>query len=354
MLVELLQRHRDAARSAEQRRAVNAILSCRTAQRGGHLYRCSPCAKMEFAYHSCHHRACPNCGALKAADWLEERKLRLLPLPYFLLTFTIPEELRALFKAEPKFSYNLLYTATSQALRDVALSKLGGEPAALGVLHTWSRQLVFHPHIHYIVPGGFLSENRLRWIRLKDPQFLLPEKVLSRRTRSLFRAALQTRPELLAQVPAAVWKKEWIVNTQAVGSGEKALGYLANYVQRTALSSQRILKEEHGRTTFNYRQSDTGPVKPDGHRAGAWKLLTLDTPEFLRRFLQHVLPSGFHRVRYYGWWSPAARTKWERILALLDWSVGTRPPKRPAWVKTCRCCGQPMERIGQLPRGPPP
>jgi hypothetical protein len=343
MLAELLRVHRDAARSPEQRRAVRAILSCRTLSRGGHLYRCSPCAKMEFAYHSCHHRACPNCGALKAADWLEQRKLRLLPVPYFLLTFTVPEELRALFKAEPKFCYDLLFKVTAQALCDVALSKLKGEPAALGVLHTWSRQLVFHPHIHYIVPGGFLSENRLRWIRLKDPNFLLPERVLSRRARNLFRLALHSRPELHAQVPSAVWKKEWIVNTQAVGSGERALGYLANYVQRTALSSQRILKEENGRTTFQYRQGDTG----------AWKLLTLDTREFLRRFLQHVLPGGFHRVRYYGWWSPAARTKWERILALLDWSAGARPPKRPAWIKTCSCCGQPMERIGMLPRGPP-
>ena len=341
MLVELLRSHRDVARSPEQRRAVQAILSCRTPPRGGHLYRCAPCAKMEFAYHSCHHRACPQCGALQAADWLEERKLRLLPVPYFLLTFTIPEELRALFKAQPKFSYDLFFAITSQALRDVALSKLKGEPGFLGVLHTWSRQLVFHPHIHYIVPGGFLSENRLRWIRLKDPQFLLPEKVLSRRTRSLFRAALTS--ELIAQVPAAVWKKEWIVHTQPVGSGDKALAYLAHYVQRTALSSQRILKEEHGRTTFKYRQSDTG----------AWKLLTLDTPEFLRRFLQHVLPTGFHRVRYYGWWSPAAKTKWERILALLDWSAGARPPQRAPWVKACPCCGKPMDRIGQLPRGPP-
>ena len=343
MLTQLLRAHPDAARSPEQRRAVRAILSCRTMQRGGHLYRCSPCAKLEFAYHSCHHRACPNCGALKASAWLEQRKLRLLPVPYFLLTFTVPEELRALFKAEPRLCYDLLFDASSRALRDVALSKLGGEPAALGVLHTWSRQLVFHPHIHYIVPGGFLSENQLRWIRLKDPTFLLPETVLSRRTRSLFRAALKTRPELFAQTPAAAWRKEWIVNTQAVGSGEKALGYLAQYVQRTALSSQRIVKEEHGRTTFNYKSRDTG----------GWKTLTLDTPEFLRRFLQHVLPAGFHRVRYYGWWSPAAKTRWARILALLDWREPAAPPKRPAWSMTCPCCGKPMERIAALPRGPP-
>ena len=341
MLAELLRAHPGAARSPEQRRAVRAILSCRTALQGGHLFRCSPCAKIEFAYHSCQHRAGPNCGALQAADWLEQRRLRLLPVPYFLLTFTVPEELRAVFKMEPKFFYDLLFAVTSQALREVALSKLGGEPGFLGVLHTWSRQLIFHPHLHYIVPGGFLSGNRLRWIRLKNPQYLLPEKVLSRRVRSLFRRALQARPEL--PVPAAAWRKEWIVNTQPVGSGEKALAYLAAYVQRTALGSQRIVKEEHGRTTFTYRQSDTG----------RWKLLTLDTPEFLRRFLQHVLPAGFHRVRYYGWWSPAAKARWARILALLDWQEPARPPKRPAWVKRCPGCGQPMHLLGRLPRGPP-
>ena len=249
-------------------------------------------------------------------------------MPYFLLTFTVPEELRALFKADLKFCYDLLFAVTSEALRDVALSKLGGEAAALGVLHTCSRQLIFHPHVHYIVPGGFLSPNGLRWVRLKDPSFLLRETVLSRRVRALFRRRLQDRPELFAQTPAAAWRKEWIVNTQPVGSGEKALTYLAAYVQRTALSSQRILGEENGRTTFRYRQSDTG----------RWKRLTLDTPEFLRRFLQHVLPAGFHRVRYYGWLSPAARTRWQRILALLDWKRAPRASKRPALVMTCRCC----------------
>jgi hypothetical protein len=343
MLTQLLRAHPHVARSPEQRRAVQAILSCRTAQRGGHLYRCGPCAKVEFAYHSCQHRACPNCGGLKARDWLEERKLRLLPVPYFLLTCTVPEELRALFRREPKFFYDLLFAVTAQALREVALSKLGGEVAMLGVLHTWSRQLIFHPHIHYIVPGGFLSEDRLRWVRLKNPNFLLPEKVLSRRVRNLLGKELRAhRPELLAQAPAAVWRKEWVVNTQAVGSGEKALGYLSAYVQRTALSGQRIVKEENGQTTFRYRASDEG----------GWKLLTLDTPEFLRRFLQHVLPEGFHRVRYFGWWSPAAKEKWARVLALLDWKEPPRPPPRAAWVMTCPCCGQPMTHVGSLVRWP--
>jgi len=342
MLAELLRVHRDIARLPPQRRAVQAILSCRTMQRGGHLYRCGPCAKIEFAYHSCHHRACPNCGGLQASDWLQERQVRLLPVPYFLLTFTVPEELRAAFKAEPKFFYDLLFAVSAQALRDVALSKLGGAVAALGVLHTWSRQLIFHPHIHYIVPGGFLSEDQLRWIRLQNPQFLLPEKVLSRRVRGLFHAAVKARPELWARVPAAAWRKEWIVHTQPVGSGEKALSYLAAYVQRTALSSQRIVREENGVTTFQYRSSDTG----------GWKVLTLNTPEFLRRFLQHVLPAGFHRIRYFGWWSPSAKKKWARILALLDWKEPARPPKRPAWVMECPCCGKPMQRVGSLPRRP--
>ncbi len=342
MLVERLRAHPGAARSPEQDRAVRAILSCRTAARGGHLYRCGPCAKFEFAYHSCQHRACPQCGGLQARDWLAERQARLLPVPYFLLTFTVPEELRALFRFAPKFCYDLLFAVTAQALRDVALSKLGGLVAALGVLHTWSRQLIFHPHVHYIVPGGFLSEDQRRWIRLQDPKFLLPQRVLSRRCRHLFRRALQARPELLARVPAAVWQKEWIVNTQPVGSGQKALGYLGAYVQRTALSSQRLVKEENGRTTFQYRSSDTG----------GWKVLTLDTPEFLRRFLQHVLPASYHRVRYFGWWSPAAKTKWARVLALLAWKEPPRAPQRPAWVMTCPCCGQPMERVGSLARWP--
>src|SRR6185503_7526874 len=158
--------------------------------------------------------------------------------------------------------------------------------------------------------------------------------------------ALLTRPDLLAAAPmelSAVWRKEWIVNTQPVGSGERALAYLAAYIQRTALSSQRILKEEHGQTTFQYRASDTG----------AWKVLTLDTPEFLRRFLQHVLPSGFHRIRYFGWLSPAAKNKWQRILGLLDWKQPPRPAPRPEWRKTCPCCGRPMQRVALLPRGPP-
>lgn len=208
-LVSLLDAHPAAARTPEQRRAVKAILSCRTAQRGGHLYRCGDCERFHFAYHSCQHRACPNGGALAAADWLARQQLRLLPVSYFLQTYTVPEGLRPVFLAEPKFGYDLLFATSAQALREVALSKLGGEPAALGVLHTWSRQLVFHPHVHYIVPGSFLSENQLRWIRLKDAQFLLPERVLSRRVRNLFRQRWQAeRPELFAQVPPQVWRVE--------------------------------------------------------------------------------------------------------------------------------------------------
>jgi hypothetical protein len=342
MLAELLARYPEAARTPDQRRAVAAILSCRTPARGGNLYVC-PCGEVHFAGHSCHHRACANCGGLKEEDWLQERKLRLLPMPYFLLTFTVPEELREIFRLRPELLYHLLFQVSAQALQDVALSKLGGQPGFLGVLHTWTRQLIFHPHVHYIVPGGFLSPDQRRWIRLTDPQYLLPEKVLSRRARSLFRSELARQaPELLAKVKSAAWRKEWVVNTQPVGSGEKALSYLARYVQRTALSAQRIVKEEHGQVTFKYRSRD----------AGGWKLLTLETPEFLRRFLQHVLPRGFHRVRYFGWLSPAAKGRWARILALLDWQEPPRPPRRAPWVMQCPCCGETMRLAGSLPRLP--
>ena len=227
MLVDLLREHPEAARTAEQRRARRAILTCRTAAQGGHVYRCDPCGRVEYAYHSCHHRACGQCGGLAGREWLEERKRELLPVPYFLVTFTVPEELRELFRREGRGMFDLLFQASARTLGDVARSKVGGEMAALGVLHTWSRQLVFHPHVHYIVPGGFLSEDGLKWIRLKDGGYLLPHALLSRRMRSVFRQGMMERPELLAEVPGAVWRKEWVVDVQAVGTGEKALGYLA-------------------------------------------------------------------------------------------------------------------------------
>ena len=195
-LAEIFRRHWPAYRAQfghlippAHRRAVAAILSCRTAQRGGQLFRCD-CGTFHFAYHSCGHRACHQCGHGDAKAWAQRQELKLLPVPYFLVTFTVPAELRAVLRAHPKELYGALFGQSAGALADVALSKLGVELGCTGVLHTWTRQLIYHPHVHYLVPGGGLTPDGLRWKRVKDPQFFLPTRVLAARFRNQLRQGL--------------------------------------------------------------------------------------------------------------------------------------------------------------------
>jgi hypothetical protein len=330
-----------------QRAAVRAILSCRTPQLGGQTYRCGDCGHTHYAYHSCQHRACPKCGQADADAWLARQQTRLLPgVPYFLVTFTVPEQLRALIRSHQQELYAALFRESAATLQEVAAHEkhLGAELGMLGVLHTWSRQLVFHPHIHYIVAGAGLSADGLQWQRVKSATFLLPEKVLARRFRNRLRGWLKReQPELYRQIPAIVWRTDWVVDSLAVGSGETALQYLANYVFKTALSSARLLADDERGVTFRFRRSDDG----------SWQTLTLAPAEFLRRFLQHVLPRGFRRVRSFGWLSPAAKTKWQRIEALLDWKRPVPPPVPVAPVPACPHCRQPLALVGRLPRAPP-
>ena len=351
-LAEILRRHWPAYQAKfgdailpSHRAAVAAILSCRTAQRGGQLYRCAECQHEHYAYHSCHHRACPKCGHDQTTEWIARQQTRLLPVPYFLLTFTVPEGLRALIRSHQKIFYTLLFAQSAATLQEIAAhpKHLGAELGFLGVLHTWSRQLIFHPHIHYVVPGGGLSSDGLCWMRVKNPDFFLPIKVLARRFRNRLRQVLEKdHQDLLKQIPAQVWRQEWIVDAQPVGSGQSALKYLAAYVYRTALGAQRLVGEHEGQVTFTYRDSE------DGQR----KLATVAAEEFIRRFLQHILPAGFQRVRYFGWWSAAAKKRWQRLLTLLDW----RAPERPlpdTWLLLCPQCQKPMQWVKSLPRAPP-
>lgn len=328
------------------RAAVRAIRSCRTPQLGGQTYRCD-CGHTHYAYHSCGHRACPKCGNAEADDWTARQKTRLLPgVPYFLVTFTVPAELRALIRSQQKELYSLLLRESAATLQEVAAREkyLGAELGMLGVLHTWSRQLVYHPHVHYVVAGAGLTADSLRWKRVASEKFFLPEKVLARRFRNRLRRALaHDDPEAWRQIPAAVWRADWVVDSLAVGSGETALRYLSAYVYKTALSSARILTDDERGVTFRFRRSDDG----------AWQTLTLAPEEFLRRFLQHVLPRGFQRVRSYGWLAPAAREKWRRIEALLDWKRPAPPPSQPLPVPECPHCRKPMALIERLPRAPP-
>ena len=351
-LAEVLRRHWPEYERAwgatilpSHRRAVQCILDCRTRVLGGEVYRCHDCRRDHFVYHSCHHRACPQCGQAEATAWIEKQKLKLLPVAYYLITFTVPEGLRAWLRSHQKKGYALLLRESAGALQDVASNPkyLGGQIACLSVLHTWGRQLQYHPHVHCVVPAGALRADGLRWVRPRSPDFFLPQIVLAARFRNRLKTAWREKhSEAFKEIPASVWKQKWVVDVQPAGRGETALQYLSAYVTRTALGHQRILCDDHGQITFKYKQS--GQQK--------WRTLTLSATEFLRRFLQHVLPRGFQRVRFYGWLGPAARQRWQRILALLDFKAPERVLTLPP-PPLCRHCGSKLCWIGTLERAPP-
>ena len=350
-LAEVLRRHWPAYERKfgarllpSHRRAVRAIVSCRTPALGGHLYGCD-CGRREYVYHSCNHRACPQCGHADATQWLERQRRRLLPVPYWLVTFTLPEALRRPCRSHQKLFYALLLRQSAAAVLDLGLDhkNLGAQLGLLAVLQTWKRDLGYHPHVHCVVPGGGLSTDGLRWIRPKVPDYFLPQDALAMRLRTRLRHALQhDHPQLLALIPAKVWTCNWIAHVQFVGSGQPALKYLAAYVYRTALSAEKILADDGSHITFGYRDNSGQPQQ-----------MRLPVERFLHRFLQHILPKGFQRVRYFGWLAPTAKTRFDRIAALLDWKAPPQPQPIPTPVPDCPCCHKPMILIGRLPRPPP-
>jgi hypothetical protein len=217
--------------------------------------------------------------------------------------------------------YELLFRASAQALQDLAQSRLGATLGMLGVLHTWSRTLIHHPHIHFLVAGGGLSLDQRTWVSAQ-PHFLLPVKALSDRCRNLFRQRLQKdAPEALRQIAAGVWQQRWVVHSAAVGSGEPALRYLSRYVFKTATGNRTLPVQPDGRLRWQYRDSTTR----------AWRHVDLAPFELLRRFLQHVLPRGFHRVRRFGWWHPGGRVKLNRVRALLRQAPVLSETERATW-----------------------
>lgn len=324
-------------------RAVQAIMSCRTRALGGEVYRCESCRQDHFVYHSCHHRACPQCGYALGTEWQERHKLKLLPVPYYLITFTVPEGLRPWLRSHQKQGYALLLKESAATLQDVARRRkyLGAQLGILSVFHPVGRQLQFHPHVHCVVPAGGLHAQGLRWCRPKSPDFFLPQSVLAARFRSRLKAALHSAPEA-ATIPASGWRQPWVVDVQAVGSGEPALKYLAAYLHRPPLRAHR-LQEEKGQITFPYK---------DGQDQ-RWHCLTLSALEFIRRFLHLVLPKGFQQVRTYGWLSAAAKGRWQRIMTLLDWTGPPRPPSPPAPPPLCPQCGRALHWLGRWGRAPP-
>jgi hypothetical protein len=307
-----------------QRQVLLRILRCRTLELGGQLFACPDFAPPHFRYHSCNDRHCPLCGQSDADQWRARQESGLLlPANYFLVTFTVPEPLQAWLRSHPKAGYDLFFQSSAQALQDLAGNPqhLGGSLGLLGVLHTWSRTLLYHPHIHYLVPGGGLSPDQRQWVAARE-KFLLPVYPLSDHFRHLFYQGLQTQdPQALQSLPHKIWKQRWVVHCQAVGSGQQALRYLSRYVFKTATGNRPVELLPDGRIRWPYRDSATGQA---AHQ-------NLTPEELLRRFLQHILPSGYHRVRLFGWFHPAARSKLNRVRALLKQSPLLTQAQRQAW-----------------------
>lgn len=295
--------------SAEQSKAMQDIEDCRTAALGGHLAACDRCDAQRYSYHSCRNRHCPKCQGEQTRRWLDTQRARLLPVPYFLLTFTLPAELRSLARAHPKRVYSILMTAAAAAIAKLAADPkfLGAQPGMMAVLHTWTRAMLFHPHAHFLVTAGGLSPDRLRWLSPQNPRFLVPGYALSIIFRAKVRHALK-RAGLLSNVPDAVWAKDkkWVVHLRHAGTGEKVLEYLARYVFRIAITNSRLETFENGQVTFRYRDN----------RSQEMKRCTLPAADFVERFLLHVLPRGFTKVRYYGVYSPSRKSDLERVKAM--------------------------------------
>jgi hypothetical protein len=289
---------------------MDAIERCRTAVLGGHLERCDSCGYERPAYNSCRNRHCPKCQALAREQWLEERQAELLPVEYFHVVFTLPEEVAAIAYQNKATVYDMLFHATAETLQTIAADPkhLGAEIGFLAVLHTWGQNLLHHPHLHCVVPGGGIAPNKSRWISCR-PGFFLPVRVLSRLFRRLFLAQLQAAfdagklqffsslqhlasPAAFAQYLKPLRHAEWVVYAKPPFGGPKqVLAYLGRYTHRVAISNNRLLDIDDDRVVFRWKDYR------DGSRQ---KTMTLHADEFIRRFLLHVLPSGMQRIRHYG------------------------------------------------------
>ena len=325
---------------------MRAIEQCRTEALGGHVYHCPDCDETQYSYHSCRNRHCPKCQSDAAQQWLQKQQDLLLPVPYFLLTFTLPDGLRKVARSHQKLFYNLLFRVSAAATQKLAQDPrfIGGQVGMIGVLHTWGRTLTYHPHVHYLVPAGCVDQAG-NWLPVKK-SFLLPVKALSKIFRAKFRHALRKSP-CFANIPSDIWKQDWVVHCQAAGNGLSALKYLAPYIFRVAISNNSIVKITNQQVTFRYKATDTGKIKT----------CKLSVEEFIRRFLQHVLPRGFVKVRYYGFFSPGLRAR----LAYLHEQLSRPQPDEPSIdgehqvslqqidSLLCPTCGQVMQKQKIIP-----
>jgi Putative transposase/Transposase zinc-binding domain len=376
---------RDANRgrvSLDQLKVMSAIERCRTAALGGHVARCenAACSYTTIAYNSCRNRHCPKCQAAASREWLAEREAELLPVPYFHVVYTLPEQLRDLAYQNKRLLYGLLMKAAAETTLAIAANPrhLGARLGLTAVLHTWGSAMTHHPHVHMIVPGGGLSEDGARWVSARS-DFLVHVNVLARLFRGKMLAMLteahaQGRLLLLGHLAdladgrvfkrflGPVRRAKWIVYCKAPFAGPEAvLRYLSRYTHRVAISNRRLIAADNGGISFRWKDYRVqGP--------GRWKTMTLAAPEFIRRFLLHVLPKGFHRIRHYGLLSNGNRTAAiAKVRALLKCPPSPPEPEPSAAARTdeprtlpspCPCCGGRMHVIetfeaGTMPRHRP-
>jgi hypothetical protein len=344
------------ALSPQQHRAIRAITHCRTPALGGRAFGCKQCSHVHFAYHSCNHKACPQCGGLSAHRWVGRELGKLINAPYFMVTFTLPAELRScFFGPDAREAYDLLFTAASGALSEKLAADKGLRAHTNGfvaVLHTWTQRLEFHPHIHCLVPGAGLNQDG-RFVTVRNALFLLHLPHLQAAFRQhMYRLFKQHD----WQVDPEVWRKTWGVHIQPAGSGASALKYLSAYVSRTAITNARMIKVDENSVTFRWK---------DRGNNNKTRLMTLPGVEFARRYLRHVLPSGLRSVRYYGFCHPAAKASRMRVQLHSGRPVefGNPAALLPDDLADCSCpvcprCGQPTQLIFSLgpchrQRGPP-
>jgi len=347
--------------SLGQLKVMSAIERCRTAALGGHVERCEDCAHLRICYNSCRNRHCPKCQAVAAKEWLADRQAELLPVPYYHVVFTVPAPIADIAYYNKAVIYGILFKAAAETLITIAADPkhLGARIGLTAVLHSWGSALTHHPHAHIIVPAGGLSLDRQRWISCR-PGFFLPVRVLSRLFRRLFRekltAAYQAgrlaffadqaalaEPAAFKACLAALRKIEWVVYAkQPFGGPDAVLAYLSRYTHRIALANSRLVAFDGERVTFKWKDYRA-------KSAARYKLMTLDADEFVRRFLIHVLPDGFHRIRHYGLFANANRAAnialARRLLGAPDPAPSSSESDRPTGAhedqerNTCPCCG---------------
>ena len=379
-VADIFERHGAAWRRANaghvslgQLQAMSAIQSCRTAALGGHVAACEDCGHTRIAYNSCRNRHCPKCQGAAARDWLAERQAELLPVPYFHLVFTLPAAIADIAYRNKAVIYDALFKASSEALLTIAADPkhLGARIGVTAVLHSWGSAMTHHPHVHMIVPGGGIARDGSKWVACK-PGFFVPVRVLSKLFRRLMLEKLAAAhavgrltffgehaglgdPNAFAAYLAPLRKKNWFVYAKPPFAGPQAvLAYLARYTHRVAISNRRLVALDANRVTFRYK---------DYRRNGQerYRTMTLVPDEFIRRFLLHVLPKGFHRIRHYGLLASAARqANLARARQLL---AAPAPPTAPdatteatATAPTdhrppCPCCGGRMIIVETFERG---